>query len=134
MNQFIGRSLDIEEPMTPKEKIIKNEFLGKANTLRVCASAQRHVNASISYSTVVDAMHKEFSIGLGGSAPVKLDTLNQTTINNLHESFQKHLKAVAHTREIGFENSRIPTNILPRPSFNLQEDHETTGKHQVILR
>lgn len=134
MNQFMGRSLDIEEPMTPKEKIIKTEFLGKANTLRVCASAQRYVNASISYATVVDAMHKEFSIGLGGSAPVKLDTLNQTTINNLHESFQKHLKAVAHTREIGFENSRIPTNMLPRPSFNLQEDDETTGKHQVILR
>lgn len=134
MHRLISRSLDIEEPMTPKEKEVQRLFFGKENTLLVHGSAQRHVNPSMSYSTVVDAMHKQFTVGLGGSDPVDVASLNQATIDGLYDSYQKHVKAVEHTREVGFEKSRIPSNMLPRPSFNLQEDAEFVGKHQIILR
>lgn len=134
MNRFLGRSLELEEPMSPKEKALKTQFFDKQNTLRVFSSAQTHVNPTVSYSTVVDAMHKEFTLGLGGRAPIDVETLNQSTINNMYDSYQKHLRAVAHTREVGFENSKIPTTMLPRASFNLQEDDEVIGKNQIVLR
>lgn len=134
MNRYIGRSLDIDEAMTPKEKVVKEEFLSKENSLRVFGSAQRHVNPTISYSNVVDAMHKEFTQGLGGSAPVSVPSLNQTTIDNLSISYTKHIVAMHQTRRVGFDTSKIPSNMLPRPSFNLQEDDEATGKHQVIFK
>lgn len=134
MDRLIGRSLDVEEPMTPKEKAVKNEFLGAANTRRVYKSAQNHVNARLSYATVVDVMHRQFTLALGGASRVVVDDLNQATINSLYESNEKHLKAMAHAREVDFTNSRIPTNMLPRPSFNLQEEDEVSGRHQVILR
>lgn len=134
MNHFLGRPLEIEEPMSPKEKAIKIEFFDKANTLRVHSSAQTHVNPAVSYANVVDAMHKEFTIGLGSRAPIDVETLNQSTINKIYDAYQKHLQAMAHTREVGFENSKIPANILPRASFKLQEDDEVTGKNQIVLR
>ena len=134
MNRFLGRPLEIEEPMSPKEKAIKSKFLDKPNTLRVYSSAQTHVNPAVSYANVVDAMHKEFTIGLGGRAPVDVETLNQSTINKMYDSYQKHLQAMAHTREVGFENSKIPASILPRASFKLQEDDEVIGKKQIVLR
>lgn len=120
--------------MSPKEKAIKSKFLDKPNTLRVYSSAQTHVNPAVSYANVVDAMHKEFTIGLGGRAPVDVETLNQSTINKMYDSYQKHLQAMAHTREVGFENSKIPASILPRASFKLQEDDEVIGKKQIVLR
>lgn len=134
MHRFVSGSLDIDEPMTPKEKEVQHRFLGKENTLGVHVSAQRHVNPNISYATVTDAMVKQFTVGLGSSVAVHVDTLNQATIDRLYDSYQKHLEAVAHIREVGFEKSRLPTTMLPRPSFNLQEDAELVGKHQVILR
>lgn len=134
MHRFLSRSLDIEEPMTPKEKEVQRRFFEKENTLLVHVSAQRHVNPNMSYSTVVEAMHKQFTLGLGSSAAVDVDTLNQATVNGLHDSYQRHLEAMAHSHDVGFDNSRIPTNLLPRPSFNLQEDAEVVGKHQIILR
>ncbi|CAN0299133.1 unnamed protein product [Ectocarpus sp. 6 AP-2014] len=120
--------------MSPNEHAIKNIFFSEANTSRVHGSAQAHVHASISYPTVVDAMHKEFTVGLGGREAVNVDTLNRNTINTLHDSHQKHLHAVAHSREVGFEKSRIPTNFLPRASFELQTDRERSGKTQIVLR
>lgn len=120
--------------MTPKEKKRKNDFFAKANTELLYGSAQRHVNPGISYATVVDKMHTEFTNGLGSSTPVSVQLLNQTTINNLNDSYKNHLKAVAHTRKVGFENSKIPASMLPRPSFNLQGDDEDIGKHQIVLR
>jgi len=135
MDRLIGRSLDIEEPMTPKEREIKAKFLGTANIERLYTSAQRHVSAGISYATVVDAMHDEFTLALGGShTSLRVDDLNQATVDKLYESNAKHLRAMAHAREVSFNNSKIPTNMLPRPSFNLQEDDEVSGKHQIILR
>jgi len=89
MDRLIGRSLDIEEPMTPKEREIKSIFLGKENILRVYTSAQKHVNTVISYATVVDAMHKEFTLALGGMSCLRVDELNQATINTLYESNEK---------------------------------------------
>lgn len=134
MDRLIGRSLDVEEPMTPKEREIKSAFLGEDNILRVYTSAQKHVNAAISYATVVDAMHREFTLALGGMSRLDVNELNQATVNMLYESNEKHLRATAHARKIDFASSRIPSHMLPRPSFNLQEDDESSGKHQVVLR
>ncbi|CAN0368086.1 unnamed protein product [Ectocarpus sp. 6 AP-2014] len=120
--------------MTPNEHAIKNVFFSDANVSRVHVSAQTHVHANISYPTVVDAMHKEFTVGLGGREPVNVDALNRNTMNTLHDCHQKHLRAVARSREVGFENSRIPTNLLPRASFELQTDSELSGKTQIVLR
>ncbi|CAM9155333.1 unnamed protein product [Ectocarpus sp. 8 AP-2014] len=120
--------------MTPNEYAIKNVFFSDANVSRVHVSAQTHVHANISYPTVVDAMHKEFTVGLGGREPVNVDALNRSTMNTLHDCHQKHLRAVARSREVGFENSRIPTNLLPRASFELQTDSELSGKTQIVLR
>jgi len=120
--------------MTPKEREIKSIFLGEENIPRVYTSAQKHVNPMISYATVVDAMHKEFTLALGGVHHLRVDDLNQATVNALYESNEKHLRAMAHARDVDFNNNRIPSHMLPRPSFGLQENDESSGKHQVILR
>ena len=131
----IGKPLEIDEPMSPNEHAIHGVFFSKDNTLRVHRSAQTHVSASLSFATVVDAMHKEFSLGLGGRVPVDVESLNQSTINSLYDSHQKHLLAVAQSREVGFENSRIPTTLLPRASFQIQpETGDMVGKTQILLR
>lgn len=134
MYRYIGNSLDTDEAMSPREKALKNEFLSKQNTLLLFESAQRHVDPNTSYSNVVDAMHNEFTVGLGGAVLLTLSFLNQTTIDKLSISHEKHMEAMRRSREVGFEKSKIPSKMLPRPSFNLEEDDETRGKHQLILR
>ena len=130
---YLKRSLDIEESMTPFEKSIKASFFEKSNIMRVFGSAQRHVNANITYSTVVDSMHSQFTEALGGNGSVEVSSLNQATIDKLSDSHKKHLVAVEHARKIGFENNKIPEKMLPRPSFNLQSEEESIGISTQIL-
>lgn len=117
-------SLNQDELVSPAEKRIKEAFFHKTNVDTVTRDVHSKIDARISRGCVVDSMHCVFVNMLGHNELISIDQLNSNTVQEVFRKKTNSDKASQISRRVGFERSKIPTTILPRPSFSVETDDE----------
>jgi len=120
--RFVNYTLqDDGENLSPVEKILRTRFLSDENKAVVYQKVQQVVDPMITYGNVVDAMYESFERSLFLVLNT-VDEMNAVFIKSFSDKRKTSLIAMARSRERGFVKSNIPSNFLPRPSFNLQDN------------
>jgi len=120
--RFVNYTLqDDGENLSPLEKLLRERFLSKDNKDVVYRMVQSQIDPMVTYGNVTDAMYECFERSLF----LVLDTvkeMNDVFIQKFAQKRKTSLEAMSRSRDRGFVKSNIPSNFLPRPSFNLQEN------------
>jgi len=120
--RFVNYTLqDDGENLSPIEKILRTKFLSKENMDVVYRMVQENIDPMVTYGNVTDAMYESFEKSLF----LVLDTvgeMNTVFMKNFAEKRKTSMDAMSRSRDRGFVKSNIPSNFLPRPSFNLQDN------------
>jgi hypothetical protein len=119
-SRFISYSLG-HENLSPLEGRLRAEFMSCENKKAVFVSVQTRVSPTIGFGAVVDAMHDTFLKSLSRS-PTGVDELNRYLIERVVDQHARSIENSAKSREFGFVRGKIPSSMLPRPSFSLPED------------
>lgn len=121
-NRIFSYSLD-KTSLLPSEKVMKAKFLSEENKLVVWRSATRLVYPTITFGNVVDEMENVFNLSTY-DLPSSVKDLNNRTIEKLQRDHERHIRGTARSREFGFVNGKIPSTMLPRPSFSVEDEKE----------
>ena len=105
--------------VSPLEKKKRDEFFEKGNVDSIVLDVHSQVDSDISSATIVESMHCVFTNMLGRNQVLELNVLNENVVRELIRKKASSDKFSLVSRKVGFESSKIPTNILPRPSFSL---------------
>lgn len=126
--------LKVDERLTPSEQALHDFFFRADNAAQLLRAVHARVDAGISHAALIDAMHDIFTEGIGGSSRnISVATLRTDVVNRLLHKKNMSNRASALSRRVGFERSKIPTQILPRASFSLPSEDEAKGKVSFIL-
>ena len=117
-------SLNQDELVSPQEKRLKDLFFLKGNVDRIVDEVHSRVDPEASRGCVVDTMHCVFTNMLGHNQILSLDQLNTSVVQHLFRMKVSSDKASSVSRSVGFERSKIPSRMLPRPSFSMEDDDE----------
>ena len=117
-------SLNQDELVSPVEKRLKETFFEKSNVDTVVMEVHSKVDTRISRTCIVDNMHCVFVNMLGYNEILNIQQLNANVVQEIFRKKTNSDKASQISRRVGFERSKIPTTILPRPSFSVETDDE----------
>ena len=112
-----------KESILPFEKKIKATFLSEANKVEVWKSVINSVNPTITFGNVVDAMEDIFTISIIDQF-TSVENLNTRTIQKISIDNARNIRGMARSREFGFVNGKIPSKMLQRPIFTVEEEPE----------
>ena len=115
-------SLNQDELVSPQEKRLKEMFFVQSNVNRIVEESNSRVDPAISHACVVDTMHCVFTNMLGHNQILSISQLNTSVVQELFRRKVSSDKASAVSRSVGFERSKIPSRMLPRPSFSMEDD------------
>lgn len=113
--------------VSPLEKKRRHDFFENGNVNSVVLDVHSRVDSEISRTTIVESMHCVFTNMLGRNQLLGLNVLNENVVQELIRKKASSDKFSLVSRKVGFESSKIPTNILPRPSFSLEKEDENMG-------
>lgn len=131
----LGNSLSLStygENLSPTENLVFRHLLDESNVRylhgKVCSEFQ-----DISMGHLTDKMHEQFTKYIEtnhvngiqsqrtGVIRSIVSAINQDILLQLKKNKQKSTMAARQSHMIGFKTKRIPRQILPRPSFSLEE-------------
>jgi hypothetical protein len=117
----------LDEQLSPSELRVRNDFFSKQNTQKVVALVHGSVDRYLTDGSIVDVMHEVFTQSLGqknGLVGTTLAALNDLVSSTILSRQRASASASIRSRRVGFETSKIPTTILPRPSFSYKSDDD----------
>lgn len=126
--------LKLDERLSPSEIVVQNRFFSQANINHAVLMVRETVDYFYSHGDVYDAMYEVFTRTLGEKNGVSskddgiINKMNSAVVAQILKRKVASNQASKVSRRVGFENSKIPTAILPRASFSLEAEDEDRGK------
>lgn len=137
MSRFSQLSLvkRTDERLRPSEKELHERFFQKDNIKFIYLSITSNIHRSISYNSVLEIMNKVFRASIINDNHPSIDDMNLVCFSRARKEYESKLERQTIQKERTFNNSNIPTRILPRPSMALEksEDDESRGKHIIEM-
>lgn len=108
-----------QDNLSPFEKKLRERFLKNSNQIAVFTQAQS-INPQITFGNVVDSMYDTFSQNLHES-PTTVERLNDLCMIHIRKKHAISTKSTLRTADL-HSRANIPSTILPRRSFEMQDD------------
>lgn len=126
MSRFFYFSLykRTDELLRPAEKELGGRFHSTENIQLLYKRAVSEVGTSVSYSDVTTTMDAVFRRAIQTEDLPEVSEMNVTVLGRLSKDSERMNMTQARYAERVFQNSNVPAQFLPRPSYSSHDDEE----------
>lgn len=134
MSRFSDFSLykRTDELLRPSEKKLSDLFYSTENVQLLYKRAVTEVGMSVAYSEVTATMDTVFRRAIQTESLPRVSEMNGAVLGNLSKYFERMSTSQKRFTERVFQNSNVPTQLLPRPSYSSPDNDEDNSI--VLLR
>jgi len=116
--------------LRPAEKELSGRFHSTENIQLLYKRATIEVGISVPYSDVTSTMDAVFRRAIQTENLPTVSEMNGAVLGKLSGDFERTSTSQKRYAERVFQNSNVPTQFLPRPSYS--PSHENNGQDDTI--
>ena len=136
MSRFFDFSLykRTDELLRPAEKELSGRFHSTENIQLLYKRATSEVGISVPYSDVTSTMDAVFRRAIQTENLPTVSDMNGAVLGKLSGDFERTSTSQKLYAERVFQNSNVPTQFLPRPSYSSSHDNEQDDTIELLRR
>ena len=136
MSRFFDFSLykRTDELLRPAEKELSGRFHSTENIQLLYKRAVSEVGTSVSYSGVTTTMDAVFRRAIQTEDLPEVSEMNGAVLSRLSKDSESMNVNQARYAERVFQNSNVPAQFLPRPSYSSRDDEEEDDTIELLRR